>query len=236
MIFNSNKFIPEVYNRERDMQVFTKLIDILLTSCKYDIDSLYKLYDSLLCPEQFLPYLAGTINYKYDNANTVSSNRQIIGIFMLMMKYKGSEKGIKMATALSLTTLDTAIKNLETADVSTDYITALQNLDIHYNYETATIIIDYPNIYTQVRYLIDYVRPVGMYIKLRSVVKSPISSVMAILAQVQTAVHEYTEQQSYVNKAKVNSSYPADGNFNDMLEFLWEQTEENFHVLNLNEG
>ena len=236
MVFNSNKFIPEVYNRERDMQVFTKLIDILLTSCKYDIDGLYRLYDSLLCPEQFLPYLAGTINYKYDNANTVSSNRQIIGIFMLMMKYKGSEKGIKMATALSLTTLDTAIKNLETADVSTDYITALQNLDIHYNYETATIIIDYPNIYTQVRYLIDYVRPVGMYIKLRSVVKSPISSVMAILAQVQTAVHEYTEQQSYVNKAKVNSSYPTDGNFNDMLEFLWEQTEENFHVLNLNEG
>ena len=218
------------------MQVFTKLIDILLTSCKYDIDGLYRLYDSLLCPEQFLPYLAGTINYKYDNANTVSSNRQIIGIFMLMMKYKGSEKGIKMATALSLTTLDTAIKNLETADVSTDYIMALQNLDIHYNYETATIIIDYPNIYTQVRYLIDYVRPVGMYIKLRSVIKSPISSVMAILAQVQTAVHEYTEQQSYVNKAKVNSSYPTDGNFNDMLEFLWEQTEENFHVLNLNEG
>lgn len=236
MVFNSNKFIPEVYNRERDMQVFTKLIDILLTSCKYDIDSLYRLYDSLLCPEQFLPYLASTINYKYDNANTVSSNRQIIGIFMLMMKYKGSEKGIKMATALSLTTLDTAIKNLETADVSTDYITALQNLDIHYNYETATIIIDYPNIYTQVRYLIDYVRPVGMYIKLRSVVKSPISSVMAILAQVQTAVHEYTEQQSYVNKAKVNSSYPTDSNFNDMLEFLWEQTEENFHILNLNEG
>ena len=236
MVFNSNKFIPEVYNRERDMQVFTKLIDILLTSCKYDIDSLYRLYDSLLCPEQFLPYLASTINYKYDNANTVSSNRQIIGIFMLMMKYKGSEKGIKMATALSLTTLDTAIKNLETADVSTDYITALQNLDIHYNYETATIIIDYPNIYTQVRYLIDYVRPVGMYIKLRSVVKSPISSVMAILAQVQTAVHEYTEQQSYVNKAKVNSSYPTDSNFSDMLEFLWEQTEENFHVLNLNEG
>ena len=53
MVFNSNKFIPEVYNRERDMQVFTKLIDILLTSCKYDIDSLYRLYDSLLCPEQF---------------------------------------------------------------------------------------------------------------------------------------------------------------------------------------
>lgn len=234
MVFNTNQYIPEVYRRERDMQVFTKLLDILMTCCKYDIDSLYKLYDAELCPEQFLPYLANTINYKYDFANTVTSNRQIIKIFMLMMKYKGSEKGIKMATALSLTSLDLSIKNLEAADVGMDYITALANLEIRYDYENARVIIDYPNIYTQVRYLLDYVRPVGMYIELRSVVKLPTTSTMAILAQVQTNVHEYLISQSFVSKAQVNFSYPIGEEFPDAFQELHEQTEENSHVIDLN--
>lgn len=234
MIFDTNAYIPEVYRRERDMQVFTKLLDIILTSCKYDIDSLYKVYDAQQCPELFLPYLADTINYRYDSANTVTSNRQIIALFILMEKYKGSEKGIKMATALSLTALNLSEQNLEAADVTTDYLTALQNLELHYDYEKAMIIIDYPNIYTQVRYLLDYVRPVGMYINLRSIIKEPVTSTMAILAQVQTNVQEYLIQQSYVNNAKVNASYPVDEHFHDMLQFLWEQTEKNFHTLNMN--
>ena len=234
MVYNTNQYIPEVYRKERDMQVFTKLLDILLTCCKYDIDSLYKLYDAQLCPENLLPYLADTVNYKYDSSYPIMANREIIKMFMLMLRYKGSEKGIKMATALSLTSLDISVKSLETADVSTDYINALSHLDVHYDYETATIIIDYPNVYTMVRYLIDYVRPVGMFIDLRSVAKSTMASTMAILAQVQTNVQEYLPKQSYVNTAKVNFSYPTDNHFQDMLEALWTESEENFHTIDLN--
>ena len=73
MLINSKKHIPEVYSRERDMRVFTTLIDLILTANKYDIDSLYRLYDASLCPEQFLPSLAETVNYTYDDANTVTS-------------------------------------------------------------------------------------------------------------------------------------------------------------------
>ena len=234
MILDSKKFIPEVYSRERDMQVFTTLIDILLTACKYDIDSLYKLYDASICPEQFLPYLADTVNYKYDNSNTVTSNRKIISIFMTMLRYKGSEKGLKIATALSLTTLDLSIKNLEYADVNMDYLLALQDLEIRYNYEEGKIIIDYPNIYTQVRYLLDYVRPVGMYINLRSVLKSPISSAMAIQAQTYTDIHPYSIRDSYVNKAKVNTSAPIDEEKLDALEQLYNNSING--VIDLNNG
>ena len=191
MVLNSKQYIPEVYARERDMQVFTTLIDILLTTSKYDIDTLYQLYDASICPEQFLPEFANTLNYVYDKANTVTSNRKILDIFMTMMKYKGSEIGLLMATALCLTSLDLSVKKLEAADVNMDYITALSSLDIKYDYENATIIIDYPNVYTQVRYLLDYVRPVGMWLQLRSVVKNRHHIPMAVLAQVQTEVQKY---------------------------------------------
>jgi len=209
MILDSKQYIPEVYRRERDMQVFTTLIDIILTSCKYDIDSLSKLYDATTCPEQFLPKFGDTLNYKYDNANTVTSNRKILDTFMVMMRYKGSQIGLLMATALCLTSLDLSIKNLETADVNTDYINALKDLEIKYDYENAVIIIDYPNIYTQVRYLLDYVRPVGMTLNLRSVTKTIQHIPMAILAQIQSEIHEYSMQKSTVNKARVNFSYPV---------------------------
>lgn len=234
MLMQSNKYIPEVYRRERDMQVFTSLIDIILTCCKYDIDSLYKIYDAKLCPEQLLPYLADTINYKYDNSDSVTANRQVIDIFMTMMRHKGSEIGIKMATALSLTSYNLAQQDSELDPTDTNYLNALNDLTIHYNYEQAMIIIDYPNIYTQVRYLLDYVRPVGMYINLRSVVKAPLTSTMAILAQVQTNVQEYVAKSNYVNKAKVNMSSPTDEHFDDMIQKLHEETEENFNVIDLN--
>lgn len=239
MLMQSNRYIPEVYRRERDMQVFTSLIDIILTCCKYDIESLYKLYDAKLCPEQFLPYLADTINYKYNNSATVTTNRQVINVFMTMLRRKGSEIGIKMATALSLTSYDIAQQDSEIDSVDDDYLRALADLEVHYNYEEALIIIDYPNVYTrntQVKYVIDYVRPVGMYINIRSIVKAPLTSTMAILAQVQTNVQEYIAKSNYVNKAKVNMSFPTDEHFDDMWQELVRQTKENFdgNVIDLN--
>ena len=210
MVLNSKQYIPEVYAKERDMQVFTTLIDIILTVCKHDIDNLSCLYNAETCPEQFLTKLGDTLNYKYDSANTVISNRKILDIFPTMMKYKGSEIGLLMATALCLTSLGLSVKTLELENVDTDYINVLKDLEIRYDYEKAEIIIDYPNIYTQVRYLLDYVRPVGMTISLRSVVKTYSHIPMAILAQVSADVHKYNVNKSAVNKAKVNFSYPID--------------------------
>lgn len=215
MIFNSKTHIPEVYARERDMQVFTTLLDILLSCVKYDIDSLYRLYEPMECPEQFLEKLGDTLNYKYNKSDTVTANRKILDIFMTMMRYKGSRQGLLMATALCLTSLDISGGNLEYLDA--DYITALQNLTIEIDYETATITIDYPNIYTQVRYLLDYVRPVGMYIKLRSVARSESAVPMAVLAQVTSNVMEYTEGRSEVNRAGVNFSSPTNTEWFDQF-------------------
>ena len=208
------------------MQVFTTLIDIMGTACKYDADNLYRVYDAMLCPEKFLPKLGDTLNYKYDGANTVTSNRKILDVFMTMMRHKGSEIGLLMAAALCLTSLDISKRNLETADVNTDYINALKDLEIKYDYENATIKIDYPNIYTQVRYLLDYVRPVGMLLELRSVAKTYNHIPMAILAQVSAEVGLYNMQKSEVKSAKVNFSFPVTQEKLDEWEDIYNQLVE----------
>lgn len=230
MIMDSKQYIPEVYSRERDMRVFTTLIDLIMTASKYDIDTLYRIYDASQCPSQLLPELANTVNYIYDNANTEISNRKIIQLFMLMLRNKGSITGLKMATALCLTTLDLSIKSLETEDVNVDYISALSDLEVKIDYENATITIDYPNIYTQVRYLLDYVRPVGMVIILRSIIKSNSTVAGGVLAQVVSDVMPYTIRKSTVNTSVVNFSSPITQEFLDE----WEQQFPN--SINLNEG
>lgn len=215
MIFNSKTMIPQVYGKERTIQVFTTLIDMLLTCCKHDIDSLGNVYNAIECPETLLPFLGKTINYNYNFSDTVTSNRNIIYIFSLMEKYRGSQLGLRMATALSLTGLNQSKNNNELIFSNLDYITAMQQLDIEYDYENARIIITYPNIYTLVRYILDYVRPVGMTIELKSVVFSEINAdTMLIYADVENDVHEYNpEIDSFVNRSFVNFSSTVDPNW-----------------------
>ena len=160
MVMNSKQYIPEVYSKERDMQVFTTLIDLILTATKYDIDSLYRVYDASQCPEQLLPELAKTVNYIYDNANTLTSNRKIIQLFMLMLRYKGSKKGLRMATALCLTTLDLAIRSLETANVDIDYISALNNLDVKINYDLSQLTPEKAKQYVKDEFIMEYLESV----------------------------------------------------------------------------
>lgn len=214
MLIESKNMIPQVYSRERDMQVFNKLIDIIATCCKYDIDKLGYVYDAFNCPKQLLPLLAYTLNYNYNYDDTVTSNRRIIDAFPIMERNKGGETGLKMAAALSLTSLDES-KNNGQLTGDDDYLKPLRDLVIHYDYETATIYIDYPNVYTLVRYLMDYVRPVGMYLELRSITGQNIDN-DAIIVYAGT---DYTQRpfdkymDSGVSKSFVNFSTAADENW-----------------------
>jgi hypothetical protein len=208
---NTKTMIPQVYSKERDMQVFNRLIDIISTYCKYQTDHLGDVYDANKCPQELLPFLAYTLNYKYNFEDTVTANRRVIGAFTVMEKNRGGQTGLLMAAALSLTSLDISKNNAE-IDTDQDYMDALKNLHISYDYENARIIIDYPNVYTLVRYLMDYVRPVGMYLELRSVVGHNINTdAMLIYANADTTVRQYDpEIDTMVNRNFVNFSSNAD--------------------------
>lgn len=216
MLMNTATMIPQVYSKERDIQVFNKLLDFILTACKYDIDNMGNLYDAMKCPVQLLPLLAYTLNYKYNFSDTVTSNRRVIDVFVQMEKSRGSETGLRMAAALSLTSLYVSGDNAELQDFDDEiYLNALRDLKINYDYENAEIVIDYPNIYSLVKYLMDYVRPVGMKLIMRSVVGRSINTdAMLIYADVEANSRVYVPDiDSHVSRSFVNLSGIADNNW-----------------------
>lgn len=230
MMMQSERYIPEVYRKERDIKVLTRLFDIIFTFCKYQVDNLGSVYDAYTCPEQFLPFFAKTLNFDYNYADTVTANRRIIDAFAIMERNKGSEIGLKMATALSLTSMSIAQDNDELIDIASDYIEILNNIRIAISYEDGVIQIDYPNIYSLVRYLLDYVRPVGMIIDLRAVVGTDIHrEAMLIYATILNDTHAYIpEIESGVSKSFINfSGYAMDN---------WLEANNNDFDIELNGG
>lgn len=231
-MITSNNYIPQVYGKERDIQVFTKLLDIILSVCKYDIDNIGNVYDANKCPEQLLPLLASTLNYKYNFNDTVTANRKIIDVFTIMEKNRGSKVGLLMATALSLTSLAISKDNAEIISNS-DYIEALMNLHIYYDYENALITIDYPNVYTLVRYILDYVRPVGMRLKLRGVADKNINTdAMLIYADTENLTRVYESLlDSGVSRNFVNFSQVGDPYWEEWVKELSGEEDVNEQVV-----
>lgn len=232
MIMNTKTMIPEVYSRSRDIQAFNKILDIILTYCKYNIDNIGNVYDAYKCPENLLPFFAKTLNYNYNYNDTVISNRRTIDCFTLMEHERGSETGIKMATALSLTSMSVSQDNNELVDISSDYIEILNSIRIAINYEDGIIQIDYPNIYTLVRYLLDYVRPVGMLIDLRSVIGTDIRrEAMLVYATIQNDTKPYNPDiQTKYSKSYINFSAFTDEKW--LQQF--SETDDNNVTLDFN--
>ena len=233
MIMNTKTMIPEVYSRQRDIQALNKLFDIITTYCKYNIDNLGNVYDAYKCPENLLPFFAKTLNYNYNFNDTVMSNRRTIDCFTLMEHERGSEIGIKMATALSLTSMDVSQNNNELIDILSDYLDIINSIKMVIDYENGIIQIDYPNIYSHVNYLLDYVRPVGMVINLRAVVPADIRrEAMLVYATIQNDTKPYDPNvQTAFSKSFINFSAFADEKWLEQFT----DSEENDVELNFNE-
>ena len=241
MILKTERSIPQVYGKERTIQVFTNLLDTILNCCKFDIDNLGSIYDANTCPEMFLPYLAKTLNYSYNFSDTVSANRRIIKVFVDLEKKRGSQDGLKIATALCLSSEVISAESYELSDdiySQTAYMQALKDIDIVYDYEQALIKIKYKNVYNVVRNLLDYVRPVGMWLELVSETGMTINAdALLIYADTESKVVEYTpEIDSFVSKSKVNFSTTGDPTFKEQLINFMESINLNDNTLDMNGG
>ena len=98
MIFDTKQYVPLIYRSSRVYQALLKLLDIVLTTVKYETDSLINLYIPETCIEEFLPTLAEHIGYEYNYKDTVITNRIIIDNFTKMIRNRGSETGIKSSS------------------------------------------------------------------------------------------------------------------------------------------
>ena len=179
-IIESKNYIPWVVRQSRDIQAFCKLFDLMFNSVKTDIDYYINLIDFDGCPDNLLPLLASYVGYKYDYTESYDTNRLIIKHYPEMIRNRGSEVGVSLATALSVNALG-----------EIDKVEALSMFKINYVREENKIYIYifFPSNLSKIRDLIEVVRPAGCGILL--VPADVIQTIDGI------EIHTYTTQQKY---------------------------------------
>lgn len=193
MVFDLTKnYVPESYVSSRDYRVFLRMLGVLLTVFKDNIDSFVSLYSAEDCPDGMLPLLADMVGYKYDEGFSVENNRILIKYFPYLLRNRGSEYGIKLATALSLNT-----------SVSAGYAYSVDNIVVLYDRPTGLIRIFYP--YTELinMDLIEVVRPVGTRIELVPSSISQTTEEFDLNAIVRARIKEYFDGEPTVGRTKV---------------------------------
>lgn len=156
-IIESKKYIPWVLRQSRDVQALCKVLDLLINDYKTDVDYWVSLIDFDSCPNELLPLLASYVGYKYDYAESYSTNRLIIKHYPEMIRLRGSEVGMSLATALSVNALGDVDKVEALAMFRFRYVKGEHKLYIY---------IYFPSNLSKIRDLIEVVRPAGCGVQL----------------------------------------------------------------------
>lgn len=154
-MFRLQDNVPDIYVTEsRDFQLFCKLVDFIVNSTKYNIDSIVDLLDTTKINDNMLSLLATKLGffpkYEYDSRRL----RYMLAAFPYMMKYKGTKKGIEIATTAILkseSNTESPIINIVNKDDSGNLV---------YKIEIYTIIKKIEN-KLALRELLSYVVPTG---------------------------------------------------------------------------
>lgn len=175
-MIESKNLVPLVYRNSRDYQAILKLLDLIINATKSDIDNFVSLINPDRCPDHMLPLLASYVGYDYDIKESVDANRLIIKYYPYLIRNRGSETGITLATALSVNAIG-SIEDIE----------SLSMFHIEYQkYENKiNIYIYYPNYLSKIRDLIEVVRPAGVRVEL--IPANPINTIDRI------EIHDYIE-------------------------------------------
>ena len=156
-ILESKNMIPNVLRQSRDMQAICKILDLLINNYKTNIDYWTSLIDFDGCPNHLLPLLASYVGYKYDYSESYDTNRLIIKHYPEMIRNRGSELGMSLATALSVNAL---------GDIDKIEALSMFRLDYQKTSKKLYIYIYFPSNLSKIRDLIEVVRPAGCGVQL----------------------------------------------------------------------
>lgn len=93
--------IPEVYtNTSRDFQLLTRLYDIIIDGVKFDSDSIIRLINTNTCNSKILELLQTKLGFITSEHYTNEEIRYVLKSFPIIIKNKGSLKGIKQAVTV----------------------------------------------------------------------------------------------------------------------------------------
>lgn len=152
-MLESLKLVPESYRSSRDWQVIFKLLDYIICDQKYDIDHFIDIINPNKCPDGLLPLLASIVGYDYDYNEPYSSNRLIIKYFSELLTNRGSETGLKLAAALSISSAG-GDRNVESLSMFRIVYDRAEN--------KVKIYLTYPAYLKKLRDLVEVVRPAGV--------------------------------------------------------------------------
>lgn len=156
-MLESRKFVPEAYSESRDYQVFLKLLDLLIDAIKLDIDTFVNLINPDKCPNHMLSLLASYVGYKYDYNESYDTNRMIIKYFPYLIRNRGSEIGIRLATALSVNSVG-KLNDIE--------LLSMFRIEYKRKENKINIYVYYPRYLSKIRDLLEVVRPAGVLLEL----------------------------------------------------------------------
>lgn len=160
MSVNNNKIVyydenvPDYYvNGSRDFQLLTRLLTFALNSGKVEAEQLLYLNDALLTNNNLLSLLQTKVGFWSNFDFTDDSIRLVCDVFDLIVRKKGSRKGIIEAIEIYLRTIG----------ISTDFDIFIQNKDVDGNpvYKIDVGINALWHDYTLLSEILRYILPTG---------------------------------------------------------------------------
>lgn len=140
----TEKLVPDVYLESRDYKVFLRLLDILYSNTKYDLDNWIQLYNPYNTPYDFLYLLADFVGYDYNNKIGIFESRIIIDNFVDILKNRGSKIGIKQMLTVIINSRYAANPEI---DELREAVENLSHLEIYFDYNNGYIEIYFPKNY-----------------------------------------------------------------------------------------
>lgn len=97
-LFRLQNNTPPVYTEEsRDFQLFCRLYDCIFAGFKYDADQIPNLMNPFLCRDNMLPLLETKLGFFTNKLMDDTAIRYILSAFPLIIKNKGSLRGVQYA-------------------------------------------------------------------------------------------------------------------------------------------
>lgn len=204
--------VPLVYSQtSRDFQYLSWLVNIVLNSVKHNVDDIYDLPDSKADP-RLTELLAMTLGFKVRRDYDKDQLMALVGLMPRILKYKGTEKAIRLAGEALIRTSGAAGRFNVTVKGGTIEILLPKNLvDI-------TLFLD----------LLPYILPAGMTCKIvrRTEIEGIFSTDVAIdstmIAKLQKDVHFDIDYKDGVESEQLNGAsalYDVGNNDADFTNF-----------------
>ena len=150
MMFRVENNVPEVYVQEsRDFQLLARLYDLVFQSSRFSIDSMQRTADTMHCNASLLPLLGTKVGLFEDLKLSDATYRKVLAAFPYIIKYKGSQKAIKLIINLFEQLINTKIELLQ---------------DPEDHYKITLRFVEFPPNIELLYALLDYIRPTGLII------------------------------------------------------------------------